>query len=127
MAVNILGRFLQNKDNNVRYVALNALSKVVVVDTQAIQRHRAIIVECVKDADITIRRSALKLVYSLVNANNVTTLTRELVEYLEACDEEFKCELAKKISALALKFSPSKQWYIDTFVSLLTQAGQYID
>lgn len=127
LAVNILGRFLQNKDNNVRYVALNALSKVVVVDTQAIQRHRAIIVECVKDADITIRRSALKLVYSLVNANNVTTLTRELVEYLEACDEEFKCELAKKISALALKFSPSKQWYIDTFVSLLTQAGQYID
>lgn len=127
LAVNILGRFLQNKDNNVRYVALNALEKVVAVDMQAIQRHRAIIVGCVKDADVTIRRSALQLVYSLVNANNVTTLTHELVEYLESCDEEFKCELAKKISALALKFSPSKQWYIDTFISLLMRAGQYID
>jgi len=127
LAVNILGRFLQNKDNNIRYVALNTLVKVVEVDMQAIQRHRSIIVNCVKDADVTIRRSALQLVYSLVNAKNVTTLTVELLEYLEVCDEEFKRDLAKKTSALALKYSPSKQWYIDTFIALLVRAGQYID
>lgn len=127
LAVNILGRFLQNKDNNIRYVALNTLAKVVGIDTQAIQRHRAIIVDCVKDSDITIRRSALHLVYSLVNAKNITTLAHELLEYLEACDEEFKPELTKKISSLALKFSPNKQWYVDSFIALLVRAGQYID
>ena len=34
LAINILGRFLANKDNNIRYVALNTLAKVVAVDLQ---------------------------------------------------------------------------------------------
>jgi O-antigen/teichoic acid export membrane protein len=33
LAVNILGRFLLNRDNNIRYVALNSLSKVVSDDS----------------------------------------------------------------------------------------------
>ena len=49
-------RFLSGKDNNLRYVALNTLAQVVSVDTQAVQRHRATIVDCVKDADVSIRR-----------------------------------------------------------------------
>lgn len=53
-----LRRFLANRDNNIRYVALNTLAKVVSVDTQAVQRHRNTIVDCVKDADVSIRRQA---------------------------------------------------------------------
>jgi AP-1 complex subunit gamma-1 len=48
LAINILGRFLSNRDNNIRYVALNMLMKAMEVDTQAVQRHRATILECVK-------------------------------------------------------------------------------
>ena len=46
---------LVGRDNNIRYVALNTLAKVVGVDTQAVQRHRTTVVECVKDADVSIR------------------------------------------------------------------------
>ncbi|KAH1264371.1 AP-1 complex subunit gamma-2 [Glycine max] len=48
LAINILGRFLSNRDNNIRYVALNMLMKAVTADAQAVQRHRATIIECVK-------------------------------------------------------------------------------
>ncbi|MFS8007616.1 putative clathrin/coatomer adaptor, adaptin-like, armadillo-like helical [Helianthus anomalus] len=48
LAINILGRFLSKRDNNIRYVALNMLMKAVSIDDQAVQRHRATILECVK-------------------------------------------------------------------------------
>ena len=47
-------------------MALNTLARVVSVDAAAVQRHRGTIVDCVKDADISIRRRALELVYALV-------------------------------------------------------------
>ena len=49
------------RDNNIRYVALNTLAKVVGVDTQAVQRHRTTVVECVKDADVSIRYITLNI------------------------------------------------------------------
>jgi AP-1 complex subunit gamma-1 len=90
LAINVLGRFLQNRDNNIRYVALQTLSKVVHVDTEAVQRHRNIIVECLKDADISIRKRALDLIYSLVNEANVNVLAGELINFLQTTTQEFK-------------------------------------
>lgn len=36
LGINILGRFLMNKENNVRYVALNQLQRVVDIDYNAV-------------------------------------------------------------------------------------------
>jgi len=126
LAVNVLGRFLADKDNNVRYVALNALASVVSHDAAAVQRHRRTIVECVKDSDITIRRSALQLVYSLVNAQNVETLIKELLDYLAVADVEFKADVSKKIAGLCAKFAPSDRWRVDSFVQLLVRGGAHV-
>ncbi|KAL0421337.1 UNVERIFIED_CONTAM: AP-1 complex subunit gamma-2 [Sesamum latifolium] len=126
LAVNILGRFLSSRDNNIRYVALNMLMKAIALDSQAVQRHRATILECVKDPDASIRRRALELVYLLVNESNVTPLTKELVDYLEVSDPEFKGDLTAKICSIVEKFSPEKIWYIDQMVKVLSQAGNYV-
>ncbi|GLJ29206.1 hypothetical protein SUGI_0576030 [Cryptomeria japonica] len=126
LAINILGRFLSNRDNNIRYVALNMLMKSVSVDFQAVQRHRATILECVKDSDTSIRKRALELIFVLVNDTNVKPLTKELLEYLEVSDPEFKGDLTAKICSIVEKFAPTKLWYIDQMIKVLVEAGSYV-
>jgi AP-1 complex subunit gamma-1 len=70
-AVQIMANFLKQSDNNMRYVALNTLLTSSRTDLATVQRHRAQIVECVKDDDTTIAKRALELVAVLASAGNV--------------------------------------------------------
>ncbi|GLB41882.1 putative adaptor protein complex AP-1 gamma subunit [Lyophyllum shimeji] len=126
MAINILGKFLSNRDNNIRYVALNTLNKVVSMDTNAVQRHRNIILDCLRDGDISIRRRALELSYALINEQNVRVLIRELLAFLEVADDEFKLGMTTQICLAAERFAPNKRWHIDTVLRVLKLAGNFV-
>ncbi|ORZ25506.1 adaptin N terminal region-domain-containing protein [Absidia repens] len=126
LAVNILGKFLSNRDNNIRYVALETLNKTVGIENQAVQRHRNIILDCLRDGDISIRRRALELSFALINEGNVRVLTRELLAFLEVADTEFKQSMTTKISLAAERFAPNKRWHIDTMLRMLKLAGNHV-
>ncbi|KAK3370155.1 adaptin N terminal region-domain-containing protein [Podospora didyma] len=126
LGVNILGKFLTNRDNNIRYVALNTLVKVVAIDTNAVQRHRNTILECLRDPDISIRRRALDLSFTLINDSNVRVLIRELLAFLEVADNEFKPTMTSQIGIAADRYAPNKRWHFDTMLRVLTLAGNYV-
>ena len=126
LGVNILGKFLTNKDNNIRYVALNTLIKVVAVEPNAVQRHRNTILECLRDPDISIRRRALDLSFTLINEGNVRVLIRELLAFLEVADNEFKPIMTSQIGVAADRFAPTKRWHVDTMLRVLKLAGNYV-
>ena len=126
LGVNILGKFLTNKDNNIRYVALNTLIKVVAVEPNAVQRHRNTILECLRDPDISIRRRALDLSFTLINEGNIRVLIRELLAFLEVADNEFKPVMTSQIGVAADRFAPNKRWHVDTMLRVLKLAGNYV-
>ena len=126
LGVNILGKFLTNKDNNIRYVALNTLIKVVAVEPNAVQRHRNTILECLRDPDISIRRRALDLSFTLINEGNVRVLIRELLAFLEVADNEVKPIMTSQIGVAADRFAPNKRWHVDTMLRVLKLAGNYV-
>jgi AP-1 complex subunit gamma-1 len=119
LGVNILGKFLTNRDNNIRYVALNTLLKVVAVEPKAVQRHRNTILECLRDPDISIRRRALDLSFTLINEENIRLLIRELLAFLENADNEFKPVMTTQIGIAADRYAPNKRWHIDTMLRVL--------
>lgn len=126
LGVNILGKFLANKDNNIRYVALNTLLKVVAIEPNAVQRHRNTILDCLRDPDISIRRRALDLSFTLINESNVRVLIRELLAFLEVADNEFKPIMTSQIGVAADRFAPNKRWHVDTMLRVLKLAGNYV-
>ena len=70
---------------------------------------------------MSIRRRALDLVYALVNETNITTLTKELIDYLAVSDLEFKTDLTKKICELVQRYAPSRRYHVDTLLDVFKQ------
>jgi AP-1 complex subunit gamma-1 len=126
LGVNILGKFLTNKDANVKYVALSMLHKVVQLDPKSVQTKRAIVMECLRDSDLAIRRQALEVSYSLINAENVKALTKELISFLVTAEPDFKNDLASRICVAIDRFAPDKRWLIDNTIKVLLLAGNYV-
>ncbi|KAL3793991.1 hypothetical protein ACHAW5_008166 [Stephanodiscus triporus] len=152
LAVNILGRFLLNRDNNIRYVALNTLARCIAegrsaVDggdaaaasveggddaggngantaASALQRHRTTVVDCLRDPDISIRQRALELIYHLVNRDNVEALTAELLNYLVLCPREHRSDICTRVLRVVDRYSPDDRWRVDTLITMLTIAGR---
>ncbi|KAI8615855.1 adaptin N terminal region-domain-containing protein [Chytriomyces sp. MP71] len=134
MAINILGKFLGNSDNNIRYVALTTLTKTyqssllasATDSTTSLQRHRQTILACLRDEDTTLRAKALDLAFHLINPSNVASLIRELITFLELNREmgsDARTSLAHKICVHAARFRVSKVWECLVNARVLQLAG----
>ncbi|KAK5173671.1 AP-3 complex subunit delta [Saxophila tyrrhenica] len=70
-------------DPNLRYVALLAFAKITASHADLVSQHQDVILECIDDADISIRTRALDLVVGMVNANNLQTVVERLLHQLK--------------------------------------------
>ncbi|EDR28458.1 AP-1 complex subunit gamma-1, putative [Entamoeba dispar SAW760] len=125
-AVDVLIKLLNGKDSNFKYVSLEYLQYLLEFAGTSIQKHKSIIVECLKDRDHAIRKRALDLVYSLVNESNVVGLVKELLSFLQLSDIQFKQDVVIKICWLIDKFGPDIKWKFDSMLETITLAGDIV-
>ncbi|KAG7815318.1 hypothetical protein KL924_000404 [Ogataea haglerorum] len=125
LGINILSKFLTQKDNNTRYVALNTLLNVINYEPLAVQRHRTTIVGCLQDGDVSIRRRALELTFAIMNQQNVRVLTKELLAFLQNSDDELKEYITTQLCIACNKYRPDVRWHFETLISLLKLAGNH--
>lgn len=130
MAINILGRLLSSNsgDSNLRYVALNLLNKIIssgAAGLSTVQRHRATILECLHETDISIRKRAADLSLALITKETIRGIAHELLEVLIAFQGteyyDFKQSLITKLAVAAAQHAPSAKWYVDTMKVILSQ------
>ncbi|RMY96708.1 hypothetical protein D0862_08444 [Hortaea werneckii] len=70
-------------DPNLRYVALLAFGKITSSHADLVSHHSDVILECIDDADISIRTRALDLVVGMINANNLPAVVERLMRQLK--------------------------------------------
>jgi hypothetical protein len=116
---NILGKFLSSNDYNLKYIALNTLKDVARKDLSSIQKHRGVILEFLKDNDISLQKRALDLIYLIINKNNLKKITRECLIFLPKAEDEIKFELTKKLQDSIVKYSLSYKWEIDSLIKMV--------
>ncbi len=74
--------FLSQSDQNLKYLGLNALSRLLQFKPEIGPKHREIILKCLEDGDISIRSRALELVSTLVNSKSLFGIVKKLVVHL---------------------------------------------
>ncbi|KAF2212920.1 hypothetical protein CERZMDRAFT_40810 [Cercospora zeae-maydis SCOH1-5] len=79
-------------DPNLRYVALLAFVKITSSHADLVGQHQDVILECIDDADISIRTRALDLVVGMVNANNLQTVVERLLKQLRSAGKALAVE-----------------------------------
>ncbi|XP_026192774.1 AP-1 complex subunit gamma-2 [Cyclospora cayetanensis] len=127
LALNILGRFLSSREQNLKYVSLETLHQLLRTDTDAVTRHRDTLLDCLKDGDASIRRRALEVLIALLSPQNIQVLGRELLSFLLVCDKELKPIVASRLAMAAETHAPTRRWQFDATLKLLCLAGNYVE
>ncbi len=81
---------------------------------------------CLKDADVSVRRQALDLVFAMCDASNAHDIVGELTTNLATADAAIREEMVLKIAVLAERYATDLRWYVDTVLQLIYLAGDYV-
>ncbi|KAF5383966.1 hypothetical protein D9757_006977 [Collybiopsis confluens] len=79
-----LSGFLEDSDQNLKYIALLAMVKIVPSHPHLVAQYQDIISASVSDQDISIRMRALDLVSAMVNDTNLQSIVQQLLSHLVA-------------------------------------------
>jgi len=86
------------------------------------------VVDCLEDADDTLKIRTLELLYKMTNKQNVEPIVEKLLSYLKAAPiaSSSRKDLVVKINELGEKFAPSKNWYVRTMNKVFEMGGDII-
>ena len=128
MTHRLLGKYIAVNDANVKYLALDMLARVCKVDgvVSTLKTFQSVVVASLNDADMSVRKRALEVVFLITDATNAHSVVAELVTALSTADEPMREDMVVKIAILAQRFYENIRWYVDTMVEVIVIAGNFV-
>ncbi|KAI9209645.1 Adaptor protein complex AP-3 delta subunit [Polychytrium aggregatum] len=80
---------IEDRDQNLKYLGLYALAKLLPIRPQAVLEHKDIVIACLDDSDVSIRYRALDLISGMVTKGNLINIVKKLQGQLTLLDHPF--------------------------------------
>ncbi|MBN3309780.1 AP2A2 protein, partial [Amia calva] len=128
-ACNQLGQFLQHRETNLRYLALESMCTLASSEFshEAVKTHIETVINALKtERDVSVRQRAADLLYAMCDRSNAKQIVAEMLSYLETADYSIREEIVLKVAILAEKYAVDYSWYVDTILNLIRIAGDYV-
>jgi len=127
-AMKLLGKFISVREPNIRYLGLLTMAKLAQLEgtAESIKKHQSTVLVSLKDADISVRRRALGLLFVMCDTDNAEKIVDELVAHLAMADAAIREEMVLKIAILAEKYATDLRWYVDTILKLISISGDHV-
>ncbi|KAJ2723299.1 hypothetical protein GGI07_002727 [Coemansia sp. Benny D115] len=124
----LLGRFITSRETNVRYLGLETMSHLAayIEDLEAIKAYQGVVIQALRDRDVSVRRRALDLLYSMCDVSSARTIVSELLRHMALADFGLREEMALKVAILTEKYATEYSWYVDVMMRLVTLAGEHM-
>uniref|UniRef100_H2Z4L5 AP-2 complex subunit alpha n=1 Tax=Ciona savignyi TaxID=51511 RepID=H2Z4L5_CIOSA len=128
-ACNQLGQFLQHRETNLRYLALESMCLLAGSEfsADAVKKHRETVINALKtERDVSVRQRAVDLLYAMCDKTNSEEIVAEMLAYLKKADYAIREEMVLKVAILSEKYASDYTWYVDTILKLIRVAGDYV-
>ena len=123
----VVSRFVKSPKNNLRYVGLDSLSRVVNINPKYAVEHQMAVVDCLTDPDESLRKKTLDLLYRMTKSHNVEVIVEKMTEFLRsASDRHTREETVHRIGELAERYAPTTRWFIETMNTIFAIGGDVV-
>ncbi|XP_058941253.2 AP-3 complex subunit delta-1 isoform X1 [Pocillopora verrucosa] len=128
LCVSKLRILIEDSDQNLKYLGLLAMSKILTVNAKAVQVHKDIVLQCLDDKDESIRLRALDLIVGMVSKKNIMDIIKKLMVQIDKADSQTYCDeiLSKIIQICSMNdyhYVTNFEWYIDVLIQLTRVEG----
>ncbi|CAG9831105.1 unnamed protein product [Diabrotica balteata] len=123
LCVQKLRILIEDSDQNLKYLGLLAMSKILKTHPKSVQSHKDLILQCLEDKDESIRLRALDLLYGMVSKKNLMEIVKKLMVHMDKAEGTiYRDELLSKIILICsqnnYQFITNFEWYVTVLVEL---------
>ncbi|XP_032321924.1 AP-3 complex subunit delta-1 [Camelus ferus] len=128
LCVQKLRILIEDSDQNLKYLGLLAMSKILRTHPKSVQAHKDLVLQCLDDKDESIRLRALDLLYGMVSKKNLMEIVKKLMMHVDKAEgTAYRDELLTKIIDICSQSNyqhiTNFEWYISILVELTRLEG----